>query len=197
MCCVRCPWPHGACSPVCAPSVLFEVSLASCRLFVAHTLCGCPSDPYVATTESWAESEAPQRSCDFPPFCACLLLAKPVRCTLDNEGRYKTKTGSTSSVNLVHTPPPLRHGPSSRSQFERLSTCTFLWCVVCAVSLAYWRLFTGVRAWCAECAVSMAYWRLFTSVRAWCVVCAVSLASWRLFTGVRAWCALCAVSMAS
>ena len=49
--------------------------------------------------------------------------------------------------------------------------------VVCAVSLASWRLFTAVRAWCVVGAVSSASWQRFTSVRAWGVVCAVSLAS--------------------
>ena len=49
--------------------------------------------------------------------------------------------------------------------------------VVCAVSLASWRLFTFVRAWCVVGAVSSASWRWFTGVRAWRVVYAVSLAS--------------------
>ena len=69
--------------------------------FLAQTLCGCPSHPYVASTKILAESEAPRRSCDFPPFRACLLLA----CCLPNlpntkEG-YKTNTRFTKSVTLT------------------------------------------------------------------------------------------------
>ena len=90
--------------------------------FLAHTLCGCPSHSQVASTKILAESQAPRRSCDFPPFraclllaacslacllacClrACLLLAKPVTSTLDTKEGYKTKTGSTSSVTLTLT----------------------------------------------------------------------------------------------
>ena len=82
--------------------------------FLAHTLCGCPSHPQVASTKILAESEAPRRSCDYSPFCACLLLtcclllaacllAKPVRSTLDTEEGYKTKIGSTGSVTLTLT----------------------------------------------------------------------------------------------
>ena len=76
--------------------------------FVAHTLCGCPSHPSVPSAKILAETEAPRRSCDFCPFrtcllLACLLLAKPVRSTLDTKEGYKTKTGSTSSVTLIKT----------------------------------------------------------------------------------------------
>ena len=76
--------------------------------FLAHTLCGCPSHPSVASTKILAESKAPRRSCDFPPFrtcllLACLLLAKPVRSTLDTKEGYKTKAGSTSSVTQTLT----------------------------------------------------------------------------------------------
>ena len=41
----------------------------------------------------------------FPHFARawCLLLAKPVRSTLDTKEGYKTKTGSTSSVTLALT----------------------------------------------------------------------------------------------
>ena len=35
------------------------------------------------------------------------------------------------------------------------------------------------------CALSVAPWRLFTGVRNWCVLCAASLATCSLFTGVR------------
>ena len=56
------------------------------------------------------------------------------------------------------------------------------------VSVAPWRLFTGVRALCVVCAVSVAPWRSFVGVRALCVVCVVSVAPWRLFTSVRALC---------
>ena len=38
------------------------------------------------------------------------------------------------------------------------------------------------------CAVSLAPWRLFTGVHVLCVVCAVFVATWRLFTGVRTAC---------
>ena len=58
-------------------------------------------------------------------------------------------------------------------------------------------LFTGVRAFSVLCAVSMATWRLFTVVPAQCVVCAVSLATRRLFTRLRARCAVCVVSLAT
>ena len=37
---------------------------------------------------------------------ACLLAAKPGRSTLDTKKGYKTKIGSTSSVNLNPNPPP-------------------------------------------------------------------------------------------
>ena len=43
--------------------------------------------------------------------CCCLLAAaKPGRSTLDTKKGYKTKTGSTSSVTLTLTPPPLDPG---------------------------------------------------------------------------------------
>ena len=82
--------------------------------FPAHTLCDCTSHPLVASTQNLAESEAPRRSYDFPPFRACLLLgawcllacfllSKHVRSTLDTKEGYKTKTGSTSSVTLALT----------------------------------------------------------------------------------------------
>ena len=58
-------------------------------------------------------------------------------------------------------------------------------------------LFTSVRARCVVCAVSLASWRLFTDVRAWWVLCSVSLACWCLFTGVRTRCVVCAVSLVS
>ena len=83
--------------------------------YPAHTLCGCPPHPWVASTKVLAESEAPPWSRDFSPFRACLLLvcllaccllayclvAKPVRCTLDTKEGYKTKTSSTTLVTLT------------------------------------------------------------------------------------------------
>ena len=56
-----------------------------------------------------AECEAPRRRCDFPPFRACLvlatclLLAKPVRSTVDTTEGHKTKTSSTTSGTLIKT----------------------------------------------------------------------------------------------
>ena len=80
--------------------------------FLAHTLCGGPSHPQVASTKILAESEAPQRSCDFCPFRVCLLLACLLACLLPNLlgppltlKSYKTKTGSTSSVTLPYPYP--------------------------------------------------------------------------------------------
>ena len=72
---------------------------------------GTSSDPHPLRPE---QSLAPEpstptpRSCDFCPFracllLACLLLAKPVRSTLDAKEGYKTKTASTSSVTLTLT----------------------------------------------------------------------------------------------
>ena len=83
--------------------------------YPAHTLCGCPPHPWVASTKVLAESEAPPWSRDFSPFRACLLLvcllaccllayclvAKRVRCTLDTKEGYKTKTSSTTLVTLT------------------------------------------------------------------------------------------------
>ena len=43
--------------------------------FLAHILCNYPSHPQVSSTKISAGSEAPRRSCDFWPFCACLLAA--------------------------------------------------------------------------------------------------------------------------
>ena len=77
--------------------------------------------------------------------------------------------------------------------FRRLFTGSDAWFVLCAVCLAIWRLSTGVRAWFVVCVVSLASWRLFTSVRAWCVVSALSWATWRLFTGVALVCSVCSV----
>ena len=51
--------------------------------------------------------------------------------------------------------------------------------LACAVSLALWRLFTGVCVLCLLCAVSVATWRLFTSVPADCGTCLVLVASLR------------------
>ena len=61
-------------------------------------------------------------------------------------------------------------------------------CAVCALSLATWRVFTGVHAQCVVCVVSFACWRLFTVVRPWCGMCVVSRRSGRLFPGVLAGC---------
>ena len=83
--------------------------------------------------------------------------------------------------------------PGPLAIVHRASAC----CIGCAVSLAPWCLFTGVRAQCIMCAVSLASLRLFTAGRAWCVVCAVSLATWRLSSGVSAQCVMFAVSEAS
>ena len=47
-------------------------------------------------------------------------------------------------------------------------------------------MFTSVRAWCVVCAVSVALWRLFRGVRTSRVVCALSVAPWRLLTVLRA-----------
>ena len=49
--------------------------------FLAQTLCGCPSHPWVSSTKISIKPEAPRRSSHFPPFRACCLLlaatAKP------------------------------------------------------------------------------------------------------------------------
>ena len=82
--------------------------------YPAHSLCGCPSHPQLASTKVLAQSQAPRRSCDFCPFCACLqlaacllaacmVLAKSIGSTLDTKEGHKTKSGSTSSVTLALT----------------------------------------------------------------------------------------------
>ena len=91
--CVWCPWPLGACSPVCAPGVL------------------CARCPW--------------------PLGACSLM-----CTL---GVFCVRCAS-----FVLWLPAIRLGP---------------WCVVCAVCLATWPLFTGVCPLCVLCAVFLATWR--------------------------------------
>ena len=68
---------------------------------------------------------------------------------------------------------------------------------VCALSMALWRSFTGVRTRFLLCAVFLAAWRLFTLGSAWCVVCTVFWTSWRLITAVCASCVACAVFLAS
>ena len=47
------------------------------------------------------------------------------------------------------------------------------------------------------CVVSLAPWRLFTGVRVLCVLCVGSVATWRLFTGVRVVCGMRVVLVAS
>ena len=73
--------------------------------FLAHTLCGCPSHPYVASTKILAKSKHHDGDVIFPQAASCLLLAcllaKPVRSTLDTKEGHKTKTSSTSSVTLT------------------------------------------------------------------------------------------------
>ena len=70
--------------------------------FLAHTLCGCPSHPWVAF---WPNPKHHDGAVIFPHFAraCCLLLAKPRGSTLDTKEGYKTKTGSTSLVTLAPT----------------------------------------------------------------------------------------------
>ena len=63
--------------------------------FLAHTLCGCPSHPYVASTKILADPKHHDGAVISPYFaCACLLaaclLAKPVRSTLAPKEGDKT-----------------------------------------------------------------------------------------------------------
>ena len=171
---VRCPAPPGSCSPLCPLGVLCWVcgvlGLPAPVHRCARSVC-C-----VACAGSWASR--------------LLFSGVPARCFV-LRARCPGPTGSCSPVCqlgvlfrvcgvLAHLPPVLRCARS---------VC----CVACAVSWAFWLLFTGVPARCVvlrvrcpgppgscspvcpllccfACAVSWAIRLLFTGVPARCVV---------------------------
>ena len=192
--CARCPGPPGSCSPVCRLGVLCCVcgvlGLPAPVLRCARSLC-C-----VVRAVSWANW--------------LLFTGVPARCVVLGV-RCPGPPGSCSPVCplgvlfrvcsvLGHLPPVLRCA---------CSVC----CFACAVSWAFWRLFTGVPArcvvLCARCpgptgscspvcplgvlccvcgvlGLPAPVHRCARSVC--CVACAVSWASRLLFTGVPARC---------
>ena len=85
--------------------------LAATVEFLAHTLCGCPSHPFVACTKTLPNPKHHNAAVIFSHFaCACcllaaclLLLAKPVRSTLDTKKVFRTKCGCTNLVTLALT----------------------------------------------------------------------------------------------
>ena len=233
---VRCPGPSGSCSPVCPLGVLFCVCgvlglLAPVHRCVRSACC-------VAGAVSWAFwllfTGAPARCvalrvrCPWPlgsrspvrPLCcfACavswatwlLFTGVPARC----------------AVFRVRCPGPLESCSPVCPQSVLCCVCGVLGllapvhrcaravcCVPCAVSWAFWLLFTGVPArcvvlrvrcpgppgscspvrplsvLCCVCGVLGLLAPVHRCARAvCCVACAVSWASWLLFTGVPAEC---------
>ena len=196
LCCpsVRCPGPPGSCSPVCPLGVLFCVCGVLGLLAPVHRC--ARSVCCFACAVSWAYwllfSGAPAR---------CVVLR--VRCS--------GPPGSCSPVR------PL--GVSFcvcgvLGLLARVHRCTrSMCCLACAVSWAYWLLFSGAPARCVVlrvrcsgppgscspvrplgvsfcvCGVLGLLARVHRCTRSMCcLACAVSWASWLLFTGAPAWC---------
>ena len=234
---VRCPGPPGSCSPVCPLGVLCCVCGVLGLLAPVH---GCArSVRYFACAASWATwlpftgvplgvlfcvggvlgPLAPVHRCAHSACCfACavswaswlLFTGVPARCVVLGV-RCPGPPGSCSPVcplgALFRVCGVLGHlAPVHRCA---RSLC----CVACAVSWAYWLLFTAVPAWCvvlrvrcfgppgscsAVCPLGVLYCvcgvlgllapvhRCARSVC--CFACAVSWASCLLFTGVRTLC---------
>ena len=133
--CVWCPWPLGACSPVCSLGVL------------------CVRCPWPLGTCSPACSRGVLRVwCPWPlgacaPVCALVVL--------------RGVCGVLGRLALVHRCACLVCGVVCVVSLATwcLFTGVHVRCVVCVVSLATWRLFTGVHVRCAVCVVSLATWR--------------------------------------
>ena len=127
--CVRCQWPLMACSPVHAPRVLWVRCLwpvGACSPLCAPSVL-CVRCPW------------PLGACSL----VCLLGVLCVRCPLQ----------------LCACSPVCARGLLCVRFSCPLSACLAELrgrCVVCAMSLASWRLFTAVCAWSAVCAVSLA-----------------------------------------
>ena len=96
-------------------------------------------------------TRAPQQSCDFCPFCVCLLacLLLLATATLDTNEGYKTKTGSTSSVTLLKTEywdrPSGKVGHACKSTRKLVHAIQFECDFTCLVVI--WRGAGGDAAW--------------------------------------------------
>ena len=191
---VRCPGPLGSCSPVCPRGLLCCVCGALGHLAAVHRC--ARSVCCVACAVSWA------------PWL--LLTGVPARCVVSHV-RCPGPLGSRSPVcplgalfclcGVLGNLAPVHHCAGS------------VRCVACALSWAYWLLFTGVPAWfvvlrvrcpgpLGSCSPVCPLGVLFCvsgilghlapvhrrARSVCCFACAVSWATWLRFTGVSARC---------
>ena len=191
---VRRPGPPSSCSPVCPLGVLFCVCVVLGLLAPVHR-CAC-SVCCVACAVSWASW--------------LLFTGVPARCVVLRV-RCPGPPGSCSPVCLLGVLCCVCGVLGLLAPVHRCarSVC----CFACALSWAFWRLFTGVPARCVVlrvrcpgppgscspvCPLAVLCWvcgvlghlppvlRCARSVC--CFACALSWAFWRLFTGVPARC---------
>ena len=218
--CVRCPWPLGSCSELCTLicCTVWSVSLALWLLFI-----GVPA-PFVVLC---LRCPWPLHSCS--PVCTLAVLC----CVCGVLGHLAPAHRCARSFVVLSVPCPWLLGSCSLlsllglvcwpcgvlRHFAPVHRCArSLCCVACAVSLATWLLFTGLRPGCDVCAVCLwplgsrsplcrlgVLWFAFgflghlalvqRCARLVCfVACVVFLAAWVPFTGVHARCVVCAVS---
>ena len=189
--CVRCPWPLGAHSSLCAPSVFFcVVSVATWHLFTgARTRCVLCAVP-IGHPALVHRSVLPSRSlCGFDGHLALIhRCARPV-CSVyricGHLALVQRRACAVCSVCGVRGPLTLVHRcvcPACwRSCVHGTGACVRLF--LGAVSVATWQLFTSVRAGRVMCAASSPTWRFITGVPAGRLLSAVSVASRHLFTG--------------
>ena len=213
--CVRCPGPPGSCSPVRTPCVWCCVygvlGLPAPVHRCVRSVCG------VARTASWAS-----RLLFTGVHALCVVLCvqcpgppgscSPV-CTLCVCVRCPGPPGSCSPVctlcvwwcvyGVLGLPAPVHRCASS--------VCG----VACAVSWAFWLVFTGVHALCVvlcvRCPGPPASCSPVCTLCAWCCVCRLALlrscgaccvvrvVSWNtrfVFSGVAEWCGVCVVRCA-
>ena len=213
--CVRCPGPPGSCSPVCTPCVWCCVygvlGLPAAVHRCVRSVCG------VARTASWAS-----RLLFTGVHALCVVLR--VRCP-----------GPPGSCSPVCTLCVRVRCPGPPGSCSPVCTLCVWWCVygvlglpapvhrcarsvcggACAVSWAFWLVFTGVHAlcvvlcvrcpgppgscspvctlcaWCCVCRLA-----LLRSCGACCVVRVVSWDTWFVFSGVAVCCGVCGVRCA-
>ena len=166
MLCVRCPYPLGAWSPVCAVGVFCCVCGVLGHLapvqWCARSVYGVVCALSLVTRLLFTVVHAPCALCPWPcsscsAVCTLGVLCC-VCCVLGHLARvHRCARLVCCAFRLVG-----RWAPVHRC------VCSLCF-VLCAVSLATRHLFTGVHARCAMCAVSLATWRLVRSVHAWCV----------------------------
>ena len=191
---VRCPWPPGSCSPVCTLCV-WRCAYGVLGFLAPVHRCARPACGVVCTV-SWAS-----RLLFIGLHALCVVFR--VRCS-----------GSPGSCSPVCTPCVWCCVYGVLGLPAPVHRCARSACgVVCTVSWASWRLFTGVHAlcvvlrvrrpgppgscspvctlcvWCCVYGVLGSLAPVHRCARPACgVVCTVSWASWLLFTGVHALC---------